>query len=166
MSANVYQIVGYKNTGKTTLICQLIQLLSEKGYRVGTIKHDAHSFDMDFKGKDTWQHREAGAHSVAITSDQRTVYIEEKPVSLEQIIARMNDMDIVLVEGFKNEDYPKIVMIKSKEDMELLGRLHNIAAIAVWSLDMAVNISKPVFRVDDVETIRDWLLNSVIGEEK
>src|SRR5690554_1249424 len=109
----IYQIVGYKNSGKTTLICKLIEWFTANEFRVGTIKHDAHNFNMDTSGTDTYRHREAGAQIIAITSDYRTAIVQESPASLDQLIEQMVDVDMILVEGFKQENYPKIVMIRS-----------------------------------------------------
>jgi molybdopterin-guanine dinucleotide biosynthesis protein B len=128
----IIQIVGYKNSGKTHLICRLVRELTALGYRVGTVKHDAHDFEIDREGRDTWQHQAAGAHYVAITSPVKTALIERQPVSLESLIARMSDADIILVEGFKSADYPKIVLLRSEEDTELLERVSRPVAAAAW----------------------------------
>lgn len=129
----VLQIVGYKNTGKTTLICALIPLLQQKGYTVAVIKHDAHSFEIDHEGTDTFRQRAAGASAVAITGGARTVQIEEHGSSLAELIASFASYDFILVEGFKNEVYPKIVLIKQEEDLKLLKELNNVWAAAVWA---------------------------------
>lgn len=129
MKQRVFQIVGYKNSGKTTLICELLPLLGQRGFRVGTIKHDAHSFTMDTPGTDTWKHREAGADMVAITSQESTAVFEQRHTPLNQLINRMRVMDIVLVEGFKDEGYPKIVLLRGEEDEELLDRLDGVLAV-------------------------------------
>lgn len=130
----VVQIVGYKNAGKTTLVCRLVELLTARGLEVGTVKHDAHRFQMDVEGKDTWRHREAGARIVAISSEAegRTCYLEERYTPLEGMLERMRDLDVVLVEGFKSEAYPKIAVIRHREQLELLGRLESLRAVASW----------------------------------
>ncbi|MGN7760126.1 molybdopterin-guanine dinucleotide biosynthesis protein B [Paenibacillus sp. 22594] len=128
----VCQIVGYKNSGKTTLICDLIPLLRQRGCSVAVIKHDGHEFEIDHEGTDTWKQRKAGASAVAITSGVRTSVIQERGRSLEELIESFADYDFVLVEGFKQERYPKIVLIRSEVDLILLNGTSNIIAMAVW----------------------------------
>lgn len=133
----VCQIVGYKNSGKTTLICALIPLLQRRGCSVAVIKHDAHDYDMDHPGTDTWQHRQAGASAIAITNATRTSIIEERGRSLSELIAEFSGYDYVLVEGFKQEiSYPKLVMIHKEEDLQLLEETGSIVAAVVWESRM------------------------------
>ncbi|WP_379152004.1 molybdopterin-guanine dinucleotide biosynthesis protein B [Paenibacillus sp. sgz5001063] len=128
----VFQIVGYKNSGKTSLICDLIPLLQQRGCSVAVIKHDGHDFNMDHEGTDTWKHRQAGASAVAITSKGRTSVIRERGSSLAELIDTFVEYDFVLVEGFKQERYPKIVLIHREEDIFLLDGTSHIMAMAVW----------------------------------
>ncbi|CQR56181.1 hypothetical protein PRIO_3778 [Paenibacillus riograndensis SBR5] len=128
----VCQIVGYKNSGKTTLLCELIPLLRKKGCTVAVIKHDGHDFEMDHEGTDTWKQRQAGASAVAITSAARTSVIQERTSSLAELIEAFAGYDYVLVEGFKQEPYPKIVLLRREEDIPLLEEASNIVATAFW----------------------------------
>lgn len=91
--SNVVQIIGYRNSGKTSLICHLVSKLTAKGFRVGTIKHDAHRFEMDHEGKDTWQHRMAGTEAVAITSSEMTAFIRQQHTPLAELVRGMNNLD-------------------------------------------------------------------------
>lgn len=127
----VLQIAGYKNSGKTTLASAIVRRLSSRGYLIGTIKHDAHSFEPDVPGTDTWKHREAGAYATAITSPSRTAWTMERPTSLETLLNEMRQhaLDAVIVEGFKDAPYPKVVLLRDETDAELL-RLPNIVAVA------------------------------------
>ncbi|WP_166237769.1 molybdopterin-guanine dinucleotide biosynthesis protein B [Paenibacillus turpanensis] len=128
----VIQVVGYKNSGKTTLVCALIERLAAGGLKVGTIKHDAHDFEPDVPDTDSWRHRQAGAQRSAITSPGQTAYYERRGSTLDELLNQMRGLDIVLVEGFKQEGHPKLVLLRSKEDLELLGALnHIIAAVTV-----------------------------------
>ncbi|WP_019910778.1 molybdopterin-guanine dinucleotide biosynthesis protein B [Paenibacillus sp. HW567] len=161
-SPAVCQIVGYKNSGKTTLICGLIPLLRRKGCTVAVIKHDGHDFDMDHEGTDTWKQRQAGASAVAITSGKRTATIEERASSLAELIAAFADYDYVLVEGFKQEPYPKIGLIRREADVSLLNEVSNLSAIAFWStaadaasLPQTPHISQ--FSVNDSVGIAEFL---------
>ncbi|QSF42573.1 molybdopterin-guanine dinucleotide biosynthesis protein B [Paenibacillus tianjinensis] len=157
----VCQIVGYKNSGKTTLICAVIPLLKQRGYSVAVIKHDAHTYDMDHHGTDTWKQRQAGAAAVAITNNTRTSVIKERSSSLSELIADFSGYDYVIVEGFKQEAYPKIVLLHSDEDRSLLNQVSNIAAIAVWEtmeqVAIAENWHDKLFSINDSEGIANLL---------
>lgn len=128
----IIQIVGYKNSGKTTLIRRLIGVLREHGRRVGTVKHDAHEFEIDREGRDTWQHYEAGAEAVAIASSDKSALIWRSEAALEELAAAMRGVDVVLAEGFKEAPYPKIVLLRNETDLELLDRVQAAIAVAAW----------------------------------
>ncbi|KIL39113.1 hypothetical protein SD70_22020 [Gordoniibacillus kamchatkensis] len=127
----IIQIVGYKNSGKTTLLAALIRELRSFGYRIGTAKHDAHSFEIDYEGRDTWQHYEAGADAVAITSADKSALIRRAPAALEELAGAMPEVDVVLAEGFKDAPFPKIVLLRGAPDLELADRLAAVIAVAV-----------------------------------
>lgn len=154
----VVQVVGWKNAGKTTLVCKLVEALTGMGYEVGTVKHDAHRFEIDHEGKDTWRHREAGSRLVAISSEQegRTCYIEQRYTPLDGILERMAGLDFVVVEGFKSEGYPKIAIIRLPEHLELLERVSPVLAVASWLraedvVRPAGAASSPVLDINDVD---------------
>ncbi|AIQ13143.1 hypothetical protein PDUR_15395 [Paenibacillus durus] len=128
----VCQVVGYKNSGKTTLICELIRLLKAKGCSVAVIKHDVHGFETDRPGTDTWRQREAGAGAVAITGNEQSFIFESRSRELEELIKAFMHYDYVLVEGFKEESYPKIVLLRNEADLELSSRLSGVTASAIW----------------------------------
>ncbi|CAM4486442.1 molybdopterin-guanine dinucleotide biosynthesis protein B [Paenibacillus endophyticus] len=147
----IIQIVGYKNTGKTTLVCRLTEHLKLAGYKVGTVKRDAHDFQIDTPGTDTWKHQAAGADITAITSANRTAILKPYSEPLDQLLAHMSEVDVVLVEGFKDASYPKIIMIRSAQDTALLNELTNPLAAALWpemSNFMADNSSIPAIDVN------------------
>lgn len=127
----IIQIVGYKNSGKTTLLAALIPELRSYGYRIGTAKRDAHGFDIDHEGRDTWKHYEAGAEAVAITSADKSALIRRAPSPLHELAAAMPEVDVVLAEGFKDAPFPKIALLRSEADLELLDRLQAVIAVAV-----------------------------------
>lgn len=160
----VVQVVGYKNSGKTTLVCRLVERLAARGLVVGTVKHDAHRFEMDVEGKDTWRHREAGARMVAISSEVmgRTCYLEERYTPLSEMLERMRDMDVVLVEGFKMEGYPKLAMLRQEEQLELLVRLEALLGVASWLPEETVRDAAgpgvPVLDKDDAKGLEALVL--------
>ncbi|RKD21683.1 molybdopterin-guanine dinucleotide biosynthesis protein B [Ammoniphilus oxalaticus] len=128
----IIQVVGYKNSGKTTTCCKIIERFVEQGWKVGSIKNDAHNFEVDHPGKDTWLHREAGASVVAITSKHKTAIMEQRPTRLEHLIERMDGIELVVIEGYKFENYPKVVLLRNESDLSLVEETTEIMAIASW----------------------------------
>lgn len=127
-SIPVIQIVGYKNAGKTTLVTSLLPLWAAAGKRVAVIKHDAHHFQMDHEGTDTFAHTEAGAAAVAITSPSRTAILSQQSTSLDELIQQLAQTgnppyDLIVVEGFKMESYPKVVIVADESGLELLEQV-------------------------------------------
>ncbi|KXW56718.1 molybdopterin-guanine dinucleotide biosynthesis protein B [Ferrovum sp. PN-J185] len=110
--AKIIGFAGYSGSGKTTLIEKLIPIFTGKGLRVSVIKHAHHRFDIDIPGKDSWRHREAGATEVLVASSHRWVLMHElrnePEPDLDQLINRLTDPDIIIVEGFKTHPIKKI----------------------------------------------------------
>jgi molybdopterin-guanine dinucleotide biosynthesis protein MobB len=114
----IISIAGKKNAGKTTLIRTLIPELKDRGHRVGTLKHNIKEFRVDHEGKDTYKYYHSGADSIALTSQDEIAIIKKvtDPPGISEIIAKyLNDVNIVFVEGYKGEDYPRIKIVDSKE---------------------------------------------------
>ncbi|MRG85657.1 molybdopterin-guanine dinucleotide biosynthesis protein B [Salinibacillus xinjiangensis] len=147
----IIQVVGFKNVGKTTLVEHLIKYFSQIGYKVGSVKHDAHDFDIDNPHTDSWRHREAGAEITAITSPYQSAILEQRPKALSQITKQMTGVDIVLVEGFKQERYPKVVLIRSEDDFHLLQNLENVVCYMSWISNLPTE--KPVFEIQAHEEL-------------
>ncbi len=132
LKPSVIVIVGKSNSGKTTLIEGLIPKLVKKGYLVATVKRAKHGFEMDREGKDSFKHREAGAKAVAVVSDDRLALIKEiegEPALTDIISAYFGGFDLVIVEGFKEEAYPKLVVLRGLEGERELLKLSNILAV-------------------------------------
>ena len=111
MSGAVFGITGWKNSGKTTLTERLVAEFTRRGFRVSTVKHAHHDFDIDREGADSYRHRLAGAAEVAIVSGRRWALMhelrgEDEP-KLDEILARLAPCDLVLVEGYKREVAPQ-----------------------------------------------------------
>jgi len=108
----VFGLAGFSGSGKTTLAEKLIHILTERGYGVASIKHAHHAFDPDTPGKDSWRHRKAGATQMLISSSLRRVLFIETPdrneADLNTLLGELMPTDIVIVEGFKDTDFPKI----------------------------------------------------------
>ena len=103
----VFGVVGRKNSGKTHLVTRLLRVATQRGLRVSTIKHAHHAFDVDVPGKDSWLHREAGAHEVLVASSLRWALMHElrgaPEPALAELLGALSPCDLVLVEGFKRE---------------------------------------------------------------
>ena len=161
MTHRVFGITGWKNSGKTTLTEQLVAELTARGWRVSTVKHAHHAFDIDREGTDSFRHRQAGAGEVAIVSGVRWALMhelrgEEEP-RMEEVIARLGPCDLVLVEGYKREAHPKIEVrrLEAKDRAPLAAGDPGIVAIAA---DHAVeDAALPVFDLDDVGAIADFV---------
>ncbi len=114
----IISIAGKENAGKTTLIRTLIPELKERGHRVGTLKYNIKEFKIDHEGKDTYKYYHSGADSIALTSQDKIAVIKRvtDPPGISEIIAKyLNDVNIVFVEGYRGEDYPRIKIVDSKE---------------------------------------------------
>lgn len=118
--------VAYSGTGKTTLLKKLIPLLKEKNIRIGMIKHAHHDFDIDIPGKDSYELRKAGADQMLVASKQRWALMVETPgqdePQLSELLKQLDTskLDLVLIEGFKHVDYPKIECFRPSEGHELM----------------------------------------------
>lgn len=115
----IFGVTGWKNSGKTRMVANLVREFTARGLKVSTVKHAHHSFDVDQEGRDSWQHRQAGASEVALVSRNRWALMhelrkEEEP-SLDDILARLSPCDLVIIEGYKREDHPKIEMIRETQ---------------------------------------------------
>ena len=155
----VFGFAGYSGSGKTTLIEQLIPRFVMRGLRVSLVKHAHHSFDIDKPGKDSYRHREAGASEVLITSDQRWVLMHElrgeaEPTLHEQL-RRFSACDLVLVEGYKHAEIPKLEVHRPSIGKALLHPVDpNIIAIAA---DAPVATRLPVLDLNDCEAIAAYI---------
>lgn len=161
MTVKVVAFVAKSNTGKTTLLEQVIRELKNRGYKVGAIKHDAHSFDIDHPGKDSHRLTAAGADTMLITSQEKLALIKRHDVSppLEQLVATyFSDVDIVLTEGFKMSSLPKIEVHRQERSPTLLcrGENHDPMLIAVAS-DEALNLDVPVLDLNDIKSVTDFV---------
>ncbi|WP_251555547.1 molybdopterin-guanine dinucleotide biosynthesis protein B [Neobacillus muris] len=136
VSPVIFQVVGYQNSGKTTLIARLIQLLTEHGVKAAVIKHHGHGGQPDvLAGKDSARHLEAGAIVSSIEGGGRLILQADKAsYSLENQIELLSSFhpDIIFVEGYKEAEYPKLLLLRSTDDLSLLRVVGNVAAIGYW----------------------------------
>jgi molybdopterin-guanine dinucleotide biosynthesis adapter protein len=150
MAVPIVSFVGQSNSGKTTLIERVIPELVRAGYKVATVKHAGHGFDLDTEGKDSWRHKRAGASSVMVLSKSSMAMFADVPdqMNVEDVRDRFLDhtYDLIIAEGWKHEGYPKIVIVR-----EQIGEIpvSTEGLLAVVS-DKPVDLHIPLFGLDDV----------------
>lgn len=160
MNNRVIGIAGWKNSGKTTLAVGLIAELARRGWRVSSIKRAHHDADVDREGTDSYRHRQAGAGEVVLTTGRRWALMHElrsdEEASLDELLARLSPCDVVIVEGFKHGEHPKIeVRRREAHEHTPLPASANVVAIAA---DHPVSESAvPVFSLDAVPNIADFV---------
>lgn len=165
-SIPIVSFVGFSGSGKTTLMTKIIKAFKEKGYRVGTIKHDAHRFEMDHRGKDTWKFADAGSELVIINSKEKFAMIEnlERAMSFEEVLSRVTNVDVVFIEGYKHEFPPKILLVRREKDLELLSQLKEVVAIATSMQLEGIDI--PIYNLDDYSGIVSLIQSKILGENE
>ena len=161
MSTPVVAFVAKSNTGKTTLLEKVIQELAKRGYRIGADKHDAHSFEIDPPGKDSYPLAPAGAATTLITSPERLALIKRhsRTPPLEELVETyFDDVDIVLTEGFKRSSLPKIEVHRGQRSPTLLcrGEEHDPHLLAVAS-DEPLELDVPVLDINDPLQVADFV---------
>lgn len=160
----VYGITGWKNSGKTTLVERLVAEFVARGFAVSTIKHAHHGFDLDHPGKDSYRHRAAGAGQVLVASRRRWALMTELPAEeeprLADLLARLDPVDLVLVEGYKRDQHPKIEARRAETAQDLIA-LGDETIEAVASDAPLPGLDRPVFDLDEIAGIADFILGRV-----
>ena len=166
MTPPVISIVSKKRSGKTTLIEKLIPALGAKGYRVGTIKHDTHGFDIDHEGKDTWRHKQCGASTVVISSPWKLSLIKDvdEEMGLARIVASFfAGMDLVLTEGYLRAGKPQVEVFNSNaHDRPLHAKGEPNSLIAVMS-DVPVDLGVRNLDIDDVDALVEIIVKDFLS---
>ncbi|MCK4509386.1 MAG: bifunctional molybdenum cofactor guanylyltransferase MobA/molybdopterin-guanine dinucleotide biosynthesis adaptor protein MobB [Desulfuromonadales bacterium] len=169
MSPPVVSIVAKSGTGKTTLLEKLIAEMKERGFRVGAIKHDAHSFNIDHEGKDSWRLTQAGADTMLITSPDKLTMVkqhskEHEPTLAETVRTYCHDIDIVLTEGFKRSTMPKIEVHRRERSEKLLCRDegYDPSLIAVAS-DSPLQVDVPLYDINDAKGLCDLIVERFLS---
>lgn len=151
-------VVGFSGAGKTTLMEKLIAELTAREYRVGTIKHDVHGFEMDKPGKDSWRHKHAGARTTLISSPFQIGMVmdvdhDHHPDELRKFLGHV---DVILTEGYKRQQRPKVEIFRSEVHSEPLCR-DDENVVAIMS-DIPVNLNVERFTLEDVSGLVDFLV--------
>ena len=162
MSAPVFGVAGYKNSGKTTLVERLVRDLSERGVKVSTLKHAHHNFEIDHPGRDSHRHRAAGAHEVAIVSRNRWAVIHElhggDEPDMEQMLAKLAPCDLVIIEGYRSGPQPKIEIRDVSLNHPIIAGDDKLV-VAIAANGPVAETDLPVFDRDDIDGIADFIIS-------
>lgn len=156
----IYGVIGWQNAGKTTLMEGLVAEITRRGLRVSTVKHAHHDVDLDQPGKDTWRHRQAGATEVVLATANRFVLMHEHrgpEPGLDQILARLAPVDLVLVEGYKRDPHAKIEVHRPANGRDLI-QPGDPTVRAVASDARLSKLSVPVLDLNDFRAASDFIL--------
>jgi molybdopterin-guanine dinucleotide biosynthesis protein B len=148
--------VGKSGVGKTTALELVIREIKMRGYRVGTVKHDTHGFEIDKPGKDSWRHARAGSDAVVVSGPHRMALIRsvDEEMQLDSIIPLMGDVDLVITEGYKRGNKPKIEVTRQERSTELICQPAELIGIMA---DYPVDVSVPQFDLDDAAGVVNLL---------
>jgi molybdopterin-guanine dinucleotide biosynthesis adapter protein len=156
----IFGLAGWSGSGKTTLLVRLIPALTARGLRVSTMKHAHHNFDVDKPGKDSYEHRAAGATEVMVSSANRFALMHElrgrAEPSVEELIRHMTPVDLLLIEGFKTHAHDKLEVHRASVGKPLLCT-QDKHIVAVASDTRLANVTLPQLDLNDVSAIADFV---------
>lgn len=159
----LYGVVGYKNAGKTGLVERLVAEITGRGFTVSTVKHAHHTFDVDQPGKDSHRHRVAGASQVLLSSGARwalmTELRDQSEPPLADLLAQLAPVDLVLIEGYKRDNHPKVEAYRAETGNPLIAR--EDGTIRAVASDTALDIDRVVFNLNATAAIADFILAEV-----
>jgi molybdopterin-guanine dinucleotide biosynthesis protein B len=157
----VFGLAGWSGAGKTTLISRLLPALALRGVSVSTLKHAHHDFDVDQDGKDSWRHRQAGAREVMVASDRRWALMHElrgaPEPAMDEILRHMSPVDLVLVEGYKRGNHPKLEIYRASLGKSLLAP-GNDSIVAIASDTPVPGLQLPFLELGDIDAIAAFVI--------
>ena len=158
----VYGVIGWKNSGKTSLMERLVAEITGRGFSVSTVKHVHHTVDLDQPGKDTYRHRAAGAREVVLASaDRLAILVEHRgpEPELPAVLSRMAPVDLVLVEGYKRDAHPKVEVWRAETGNPLIQP--DDPLVRAVATDAALTLPVPVLDLNDTQAVADFILREV-----
>ena len=163
MAVPIITFIGKSGAGKTTFLEKLVANLKWRGYRVATIKHHSHSdFEIDIPGKDSWRFAQAGSSQVFIVSPHKIAsyrLIETEP-SLAEVAAQISDVDIILVEGYRQSGKPTVEVLREENSKDLIGNPGHWIAIVT---DFEIGVNVPQYNLNDVDGIADLVVGRFLS---
>jgi molybdopterin-guanine dinucleotide biosynthesis protein B len=158
-------VAARSGTGKTTLLERVVGEMTARGYAVGTIKNDSHGIQMDREGKDTWRFAEAGARVTAIIGQDSYALIQKTPCKedLETVAAMLRDVDIILVEGYKKANRPKIEVVRAEKGTDVITDPRDLVAV-VSDIGAFPGLpdTVPVFALDDYRNVAGFIIETYL----
>lgn len=155
----VFAFAAYSGTGKTTVIEKIVRELKARGMRLAVIKHDGHHFEIDHEGKDSWRFAHAGADITIISSQEKTAYIEQRSLTLQELIDMVHDVDLILVEGYKNETLPQIGIARRATGKGFTANLNRYIAV-MTDMD-EIETALPRFTLEDIQGVTDFIMQNM-----
>ncbi len=156
----IYGVIGWKNSGKTTLMERLVAEITGRGISVSTVKHAHHRVDVDQPGRDSYRHRVAGANEVVLASPARVAVMQElrglPEPGLGQLLVRLQPVELVLVEGYKSGKHRKIEVHRAVTARPLIAPGDD--SVRAVASDVALDLDRPVFDLDDIAAIAGFVL--------
>lgn len=166
----VFGVTGWKNNGKTTMVVRLVEELTSRGYKISTIKHAHHDFDIDHENTDSWRHRKSGAQEVAVVSSRRFALIHENKAEeetpLSRILELLSPCDLVIVEGYKRDSHDKLEVRRSGGKVGDPLNKSDPHIVAIASDKPVEEKHLPYFNIDDVQAIADFIVDHMKLEHK
>lgn len=154
----VLAVAAWSGTGKTTLIEKLVQIFKARGLRVAVVKHDGHDFEMDREGKDSWRFTQAGADPVILSSAQKTAFLAG-PRRLDALLAMVDEADLILVEGYKNESLPQLGLSRKATGKGFPAEPERYLALVT---DEVVETTRPCFGWEDMDKLADFIAETIL----
>ncbi len=165
--AKLFAVSGVKNSGKTTLICRLLEIFSGMGLRVATIKHDGHEFNADVPGTDTYRQLRAGAYGTAVFSAEKYMVVKrQKDTAEDQLLELFPEADLILLEGFKHSPYPKIELVRKGNSTKSVCSGYRLKAVATDLPEEELELdgpAVPLLDLNDAGQIADFILACLKG---
>ena len=155
----VLAFAAYSGAGKTTLMEKVVRSLKAQGLRIAVLKHDGHDFEIDHEGKDSWRYTQAGADISIISSAGKTALVEQRPLSLAQAAAMVHDVDLILVEGYKQEPLTQIGICRQASGKGFTADISRYAAV-VTDLDLG-DTPIPRFGFDDIQELTEFIMKNM-----
>ncbi len=158
----IFGLVGWSGSGKTTLLVKLLPELIGRGLTVSTMKHTHHNVDIDQPGKDSYEHRRAGATEVLITGSKRWALLHENrdrpEPTIDELLARMSPVDLVLIEGFKAHRHDKLEVYRPAVGKPMLAADDKTVVAVASDADLG-DVGRPVLALDDIAAVADFIVD-------
>jgi molybdopterin-guanine dinucleotide biosynthesis protein B len=155
-------VSAVSDTGKTTFMETLISEMVKRGYKVGAVKSDCHGFEMDTPGKDSWRFGQAGAKATVVIGMDKYALVQktERKKELDEVTRFIEDVDIILVEGFKMENKPKIEVVRQEKGTKIISQAEELIAVVTDVIDLPTSV--PIYSLGDYQGVADFIIKKYL----